>query len=73
MSKMALPSLPKLPGSEKFPGFEMTYFCNHKVWVAYVRARNQQAAAHEGALELAAKFPDFDYEDARCIRAIQTQ
>ena len=54
------------------PGFEMTFICNGRDFKAFVRARNQQAAAHEALIELAQQCPDFDPENARLSAAIQT-
>lgn len=71
MKRLALPSLPQLRDSAKLPGFQLTFYCAHRSFRAYVRARNVQAASHEGLIELAAQCPDFDPDNARLVAAVQ--
>ena len=73
MKRLALPSLPALAWHGAQPGFELTYICDGADFKTFVRARNQQAAAHEGLIELAHQCPGFDPDRARLVRAIQTQ
>lgn len=72
MKTLALPSLPTLYGVETNPGFELTFVCSGRPFKSFVRARNQQAASHEALIELAAQCPDFEPENARLVRSVQT-
>ncbi len=66
-------TLPPLsaPPAEKLPAFELTYLAAGRTWKALVRARNAQAASHEGLIELAHQFPDFTPSEARLVSAVQ--
>jgi len=66
-------TLPPLSApAEKLPAFELTYLAAGRTWKALVRARNAQAAAHEGLIELCHQFPDFAASEARLVSAVQT-
>lgn len=56
----------------KLPAFELTYLAAGRTWKAVVRARNAQAASHEGIIELGHQFPDFAAAEARLVSAVQT-
>lgn len=71
--RLALPSLTPLAWQGAQPGFELTFLCDGSDFKTFVRARNQQAAAHEGLIELASQFHDFHPDKARLVRAVQTQ
>jgi hypothetical protein len=73
MRRLAMPTLPGLYGSEKLPGFELTYISAGATFRAFVRARNTQSAAEEGLIELAQQCPDFELEGARLVAALQVQ
>lgn len=55
------------------PLFELTFHCGGRPFITAVRARNSEAAASEGRIELASQCPDFDHECARLVRVVQTQ
>ena len=55
----------------ELPYWELTFISGGRPLIVTVRARNAQAAAHEGEIELAAQLHEFDPKDARLISAIQ--
>jgi len=73
--RLALAKLPQLdlPGIDKLPTFELTYLAAGRTWKALIRAKNAQAAGHEGLIELASQFPDFTPDEARLVSAVQTR
>lgn len=70
--RRALPPLQRLtPPNDLQPCFELTFSCSGREFKTIARARNSQAAAAEGLLELATQCPEFDAEDARLTAAVQ--
>lgn len=69
-------SLPPLvhitSAAQQLPAFELTYVSEGHDFKALIRARNSQAAAAEGLIELAQQCPDFNPEGARLVSAVQT-
>lgn len=68
-----LPPLQHLTADADMPGFELTFLDGGRTWKVLARGSNAQAAAHEGLIELAAKFADFNPETARLVAAVQTR
>lgn len=66
-----LPQLAPLLDARGFSKFELTFSCSGQDFKVQAQARNTQAAAHEGLIELAAQCPDFDAEDARLVACVQ--
>lgn len=71
--RRALPPLQRLiqPTGQP-PCFELTFACSGIPYKVLIRARNSQAAAAEGLLELAEQCPEFEPENARLMAAVQT-
>ena len=51
--------------------FELTYLCGGLDFKALIRARNSQAAAAEGLIQLGHEFPDFHPSEARLVAAVE--
>jgi len=60
------------PNPDRLPCWELTFLCAGHTFKAIARARNSQAAAAEGLIELATQCPDFNSESARLVAAVQT-
>ena len=74
--RKALPPLQRLlsePKSPQNPAFELTFISSGVTYKALQRARNIRAATAEALLELSYQCPDFDYEEARLVSAVQVQ
>lgn len=65
-------TLTPITETSRLPGFELTYLCSGQSFKALICARNSQAAAAEGLIELASQCPDFEPDNARLVRVIQT-
>ena len=72
MRRYAVPTLSTPFGVERNPSFECTFLSSGRSFIATVRARNPQAAVEEGLIELAQQCPDFEPENARAVRVVQT-
>lgn len=73
---IALPKLPPLASlsiPSSTPGWQLSYVSQGRQYRVFVRARNSQAADHEGRLELAAGCPDFEPEGARLVQCVETR
>lgn len=72
-------TLPPLRGVEHSrlvdlpPAFELTFLCEGKHFKALQRARNLEAASAEAMLELSYQCPDFNFREARLVRAVQVR
>lgn len=68
-------SLPPLQyitqAAQTFPAFELAFMSEGHIYKALIRARNSQAAAAEGMIELAQQCPDFNPDAARLVSALQ--
>lgn len=71
----SLPPLHQLNAGNprELPLFELKFYSCGREFIVTQRGRNSQAAAAEGLIELAAKFHEFDPEEARLISALQTR
>lgn len=69
-------SLPPLvhitAAAQTLPAFELSFLSDGHTFKALIRARNAQAAAAEGLIELAQQCPDFNPDGARLVSALQT-
>jgi hypothetical protein len=73
---IALPRLAPLASlrmPSQTPGWQLTYLSQGRQFRVFVRARNSQAADHEGRIELAAGCPDFEPEGARLVQCVETR
>lgn len=68
-----LPPLQHIPPSPHLRAFELTYWSDHREFIAVVRARNEQAAAAEAVIELAVKCPDFEPEGSRLVKCVEVR
>ena len=74
--RRALPPLQRLlsePKAPSNPAFELTFISAGVTYKSLQRARNVRCATAEAMLELSYQCPDFDYQDARLISALQVQ
>lgn len=66
-------SLPPCGLHRDLRGFELTFIADGKTWKALVRASSIAAAAEEGVITLASKYPDFNADTARLMAVIETR
>lgn len=72
--KRALPALERLTERttpQQNPAFELTFISGGITFKALQRGRNVRSATQEAIMELSYQCPDFDYQDARLISALE--